>query len=187
VKSSLSRLLGVRTLLVTLVLLLAIGVAVLATAGEAVTRDGSASGFRQFADTDRTAYADGEPVRMTYRVCWARPWPTTTSSTGGSDVFIGFRVLDDSGEVVADTSHTVHTLELRIVTWLPGQCRSVDREWNQRYWNQAERTGGPLGVPVEGERVLPGSYRFEVWWMHADDPGWRGLPVETQPFTIEPG
>jgi hypothetical protein len=124
------------------------------------------AGFHQRAGTDQDAYGEDEPVRLSYEVCRTRPWPARTPS-GQAPVITEFRILDPAGDVVADTSHRGYTLLLSSVRWWPGQCRSVASEWDQRYWNQHPPDGQEqrrAGTPRRGERVEPGTYRFEVWW-----------------------
>jgi hypothetical protein len=110
----------------------------------------------------------------------------------GTSLTAEFRVLDERGGVVADTTHRGSILLLGTTHWWPGQCRSVDLEWGQHRWNQEqpdpeEQQYG--GVPVRGERVEPGVYRFEVWWevSPGGEPDDRAPePIETAPFVLEP-
>jgi hypothetical protein len=125
-----------------------------------------AAGFHHRVGTAQDAYGEDEPVRLSYEVCRTRPWPARTLS-GQVPVIAEFRILDQAGGVVADTSHRSHTLLLTSVRWWPGQCRSVASEWDQRYWNQHppdEQEQRRAGTPRRGERVEPGTYRFEVRW-----------------------
>lgn len=136
-------------------------------------------GFRVRVTTDKEVYEHGEAVAATVRVCRTGLLPTTTSGGGGTHLPVDFRVLDVEGNVVADSSHAVRTLELRTVHWLPGQCRSVQLHWDQHYWNQpgAERPRDVVGVPARGLAVPAGQYVFEVRWHTA---------VEGRTFAIEP-
>jgi hypothetical protein len=155
--------------------------------GEAVVGHPGIGGFRQSAAVDRELYVEGDPVVLTYRVCRSRPWPTRTNSGFVAE----FRVIDADGVVVADTGHRVYQLILLRVLWLPGQCRTVAYEWDQHWWNQEAADGEDvvLGVSVTGDRVDPGSYRFEVWWrVSAGGEPDRQLPdpTVTAAFEIEP-
>jgi hypothetical protein len=137
------------------------------------------SGFRQQAVANQERYDEGQPVELTYRVCRSRPWSAATNSGFSAE----WRVVDEQGEVVADTSHRVYPAVLIPVRWWPGQCRSVEYEWDQRYWNQHRREGEEQhqrGLPVRRDRVEPGVYRFEVWW--DGSPG--GEPDELTPDPI---
>jgi hypothetical protein len=161
--------------------------------GEQVAGHPVVAGFRQSAEVDGETYTENEPVVLTYRVCRSRPWPTTTSSPGRvseGSLVAEFRVLDDQGDVVADTSHRGYVLALSQSWWWPGQCRSVDLEWDQRFWNQPDSPEPDVaGSPVRGDRVEPGRYRFEVWWVTS-----RGdehdeqvpEPIETARLLVEP-
>jgi hypothetical protein len=64
------------------------------------------AGFHQRVGTDLEAYEEDEPVLLTYEVCRARPWPTRVAS-GHVPVVAEFRIVDQTGGVVADTSHRV--------------------------------------------------------------------------------
>lgn len=149
---------------------------------------GEVAGFHQKAETERTSYADGEPVRMTFTVCRTRPWPTTTSSGNRTLLRYEWRILDADGRVVADTDHRFGTSDLLRAFWWPGQCRAAQDEWDQRYWNREDRRQDVLGTPVRGDQVPPGEYRFEVRWQTApwDNPPVPQAPVETDPFRLEP-
>lgn len=149
---------------------------------------GEVAGFHQKAETDRASYEEGELVRLTFTVCRTRPWPTWTSSGNRTALLYGWRILDADGNVVADTTHHVHTADLVQAFWLPGQCRVGEYEWDQRRWNREERRQAGIGTPVTGDRVAPGAYRFEVSWQTAmwDDPPREQAPVESSPFQIEP-
>lgn len=172
---------------VVLVLLAAVGARALA--GEPV--GGDLTGFRQSLQTDQSEYGPDEVVVIRTRVCRSRPWPVTTGSGGGSDLATSFRILDGVGDVVADSTHAVSTLELRRVLWLPGMCRTARHEWDQRYWNRNDPPEGDraaLGGPVRGERVPPGDYRAEVQWRswRWDQPPGPVKPATSPRFTISP-
>lgn len=181
-------------LLVLLVLLvLPVGVAWGRTlGGEAVVGHPGIAGFRQSAEGDRDRYEEQEAVVLTYRVCRSRPWPMRTNFPPMEGALSAeFRVVDDRGDVVADTTHRGYVLSLGTTRWWPGQCRSVDLEWDQHHWNQdGPDRGGPEvgGVPVRGDRVEPGVYRFEVWWhvSSGEEPDEQlPEPIETAPFVLE--
>lgn len=118
-------------------------------------------------------------IQLTVGICWTGLATVRTSSAGGADVLVAFEVLDAEGDVVADTTHRLHTMELRSVLWLPGQCRTAKQDWDQHYWN---RPGADepdmLGTPARGDLVEPGNYRFRVTWVSAH---WDDIPraVET--------
>jgi hypothetical protein len=140
-------------------------------------------GFRVRVTTDKQVYEPGDAVEATLRVCRASLMPTTTDGGGGTHLPVAFRVLDSDDNVVADSSHEVRTLELRTAHWLPGQCRSAHLRWDQHYWNRpgVDPPPGVLGVPVRGEIVPAGQYRFEVTWMSAVEA--RAFKVEAQRHT----
>ncbi len=175
----------------TVGLLVVVGVAVVLLGsrivGAAPVR-GAVAGFHQKAETERASYEDSEPVRVTFSVCRTRPWPTITRSGGRTTLLYDWRIFDADSRVVADTSHRVRTSDLLQAFWWPGQCRAAQDEWDQRYWNQEDRRRDVVGVPVKGDRVPPGEYRFEVRWQAArwDNPPTPQAPVETQPFRLEP-
>lgn len=159
--------------------------------GAAVVGHPGIAGFRQSAEVDQARYEEGERVVLTYRACRSRPWPTVTNSPAGP-LAAEFRVVDERGEVVADTTHQGYILSLGTTRWWPGQCRSMDLVWDQHRWNQdppdeEEQQYG--GVPVRRDRVEPGTYRFEVWWhVSAGGEPDEQLPelIETDPFVLEP-
>lgn len=185
----------VRATIALLVILLASPLAVAWTrtsGGEPVNGQPGIAGFRHSAETDRETYEKSETVVLTYRVCRSRPWPTTTNPAWPDrSLTAAFRVVSAQGEVVADTTHRGGILSMaRPPRWWPGQCRSVDFEWDQHLWNQPDFEDPDVaGEPVRGDRVEPGNYRFEVWWLASrgeppDDEASK--PVETPPFLIEP-
>lgn len=152
---------------------------------------GQVDGFHQRAETDRTSYEEGDPVRVAFHVCRTRPWPVVTSSGGGTHLLFDWRVFDHKGGVVADSTHAILTLELRGVGWLPGQCRRGGFAWDQHSWNRKDPMRADrdvYGVPERGERVSSGTYYFEVRWQTAkwDDPPVAHLPVKSSPFQIQP-
>jgi hypothetical protein len=181
-------------ILVMVLLALPVGVAWGRTLGGAtVVGHPGLSGFRQQAEVERSRYPAEDAVVVTYRVCRSRPWPTRTNSPAmGASLTAGFRAVNERGGVVADTSHRIYVLLLGSTHWWPGQCRSVDLEWDQHVWNQeqpdpAEQEYG--GVPVRGDRVEPGIHRFEVWWevSPGGEPDDRvPEPIATRPFVLAP-
>lgn len=156
-----------------------------ATAGEFVSGGFGLGFFRAQARIDQPSYRAGEPVRVTFSVCWAGVHPAIVSSGGGTPVLTSFKVVDEDGRAVANSSHLVRTSELFQVWWVPGQCRTIEKQWDQRYWNQEERPHGPDGTPVHGERVPPGRYRMEVQWQTGRGEVDRSLgPVVTPWFEV---
>jgi hypothetical protein len=149
------------------------------------------AGFHQRVGTDHDMYGPDEPVLMTYEVCRTRPWPTQVAS-GHAPVITEFRIVDQTNRVVADTGHRVYPMVLIPVRWWPGQCRSVEQEWDQRYWNQHPREGEEQhhrGAPIRRDRVEPGIYRFEVWWnVSATDEAGDQVPdpITTETFELRP-
>lgn len=121
--------------------------------------------FAVTVTAEQEAYAEGETVTFRVEVCNRGP-ATTTEGGGGSEIPFSFQVLDGQDEVVADDSHVVRTLEIIIVRWSEGQCRTAQASWDQHYWNRAEdRPSEPpevYGVPQRGDRVPPGDYRIRV-------------------------
>lgn len=187
----------VRGIIVLLVVLLASPLVVAwarTSGGEQVAGQSGVAGFRHSAETDLETYEESEPVVLTYRVCRSRPWPTMTNPPWpDGSLAAEFRVVNAQGDVVADTTHQGGILIMpRPTRWWPGQCRSVDFEWDQHLWNQPdseEQAPAVGGAPVRGDRVEPGSYRFQVWWMasRGDPPDEEASePTETPPFLIEP-
>lgn len=120
---------------------------------------------------DRASYERGEPVAFTLTVCSNSVLPMRSDDGKPS-----WRILDSAGEVVADSSHYLFTLELKNLTWGPRSCRTgVGETWDQRVWNQPTAFPDDLeigGAPVRGDAVEPGAYRLEVQW------GWLD-PVTT--------
>lgn len=175
---------------VVLLVLLAIPVGAAAArvpTGEPVAGHPGLDGFRHDVQVDRESYEPTVPVVLTYRVCRSRPWPTQTNSAFTAE----FRVIDEQGEVVADTTHRIYPQVLIPVWWAPGQCRSVEHEWDQQLWNQesADNATVAAGSPVRGERAVPGSYRFEVWWLASagSEPDEQvPEPIVSASFVLEP-
>lgn len=146
-------------------------------------------GFSVEVTTDKDRYGPAETVQIAARVCRTAASPITTSSTGGTGVLLSFRLLDArSDAVVADSSHYVLTMELRSVSWLPGQCRTWAMAWDQHRWNQdpAPQPQRVFGEVVRGPRVSPGVYRVEIQWVTAvwDDTPKQERPVESPTFEI---
>lgn len=71
-----------------------------------------------------------------------------------------------AGDVVADSSHQVFTLELKTLSWSPRQCRQVSPvDWDQREWNQRPLGAGEAaGVPRRGDTVATGRYEIKAGW-----------------------
>lgn len=81
-------------LLLLVLLILPLGVAWGRTVGgAAVSGHPGITGFRQYAETDRDRYDDGESVIVTYRACRSRPWPTTTNSPGAGPLSVVIAAL----------------------------------------------------------------------------------------------
>lgn len=116
---------------------------------------------------NRALYESGEPVEFTLTVCSDSVLPMTTEDGKPS-----WQIFDSAGDVVADSSHYVFTLELKNLTWGPRSCRTgVTETWDQRVWNQPTAfPEGQLvdGPPVRGEAVGAGTYRLEVKWGRLD-------------------
>jgi hypothetical protein len=112
-----------------------------------------------------TRVPPGEPVRFTIRVCSSSLLPMRTDDGKPS-----WQITDEAGEVVADSSHQVFTLELKTLTWSPRQCRdAASVEWDQREWNQRAAEGDEMGgVPRRGDRVPPGRYELTARWGDLD-------------------
>jgi hypothetical protein len=172
-----------------------IGLVLLAAAGARTLQGepvgGHLAGFRQTVQTDQREYRPDDGVVIHTRVCRSRPWPVFTSSGGGTDLLTSFAIIDSGGDVVADDTHAVRTMELRRVPWLPGMCRTARHEWDQRYWNQGELPEGDrvaLGAPIRGERVPPDDYRAQVQWhsMRWGGPPRPAEPITSPRFTISP-
>lgn len=127
--------------------------------------------FRVRVTTDKQVYEHGDAVEATLRVCRASLVPTTTTGGGGTLLPVEFRVLDNDGNVVADSSHQVRTLELRTAHWLAGQCRWAHLRWDQRYWNRpgVDPPNDVRGLPARGQTVPAGQYKFEVRWKNATE------------------
>jgi hypothetical protein len=122
-------------------------------------------------DDDRIAA--GEPVRFDIAVCSSSPLPMRTDDGKPS-----WEITDETGEVVADSSHQVFTLELKTLTWSPRQCRTaLSVEWDQREWNQRALEPGEVGgLPRRGDRVPAGTYELTATWGELD-PQRRSLHI----------
>lgn len=145
-----------------------------AAAGSHVNPEAS---FTVRVKTDKVAYDRTETVRIMTTVC-SQAWWWRLTSEGPTN----WEVIDSSGNVVADTSHRIYTLELRRQVWAPRQCRTIEDTWDQRYWNRprdAEREGdGLIGRVVRGDAVPLGSYRVESRWSGA---AWDNAPRPLPP------
>lgn len=109
---------------------------------------------------DRT-WRQGETVAFSISVCSDRLLPMRTEDGKPS-----WRITDEAGDVVADSSHQVFTLELKTLSWAPRRCRWVlSVDWDQREWNQQElEPNEPGGVPRRGDPVLAGQYELQAAW-----------------------
>lgn len=114
---------------------------------------------------DATRVSPGEPVDFTVRVCSSSFLPMRTDDGRPS-----WQITDEAGEVVADSSHQVFTLELKTLTWSPRQCRdAASVAWDQREWNQRPLEDDEVaGVPRRGDRVPPGRYELRATWGELD-------------------
>lgn len=106
-------------------------------------------------------YQPGDPVPFSLSVCSASLLPMRTEDGKPS-----WRITNEAGDVVANSSHQVFTLELKTLSWAPRQCRRVlSVEWDQREWNQrALEPDEPAGVPRRGDIVPAGEYELEAVW-----------------------
>ncbi len=162
------------------VIVLGVGVA---AAGFHVDPDGS---FTVTVKTDMPTYDRTDTVRIITTVC-SQSWWWLVASEGP----ITWELIDSVGNVVADTSHRVYTLELGRQIWAPRQCRTFEDMWDQHYWNRPGDTGrqrdGIVGTPVRGGAVPAGSYRLELRWSSAawDNPPRPLAPVSSEPFTLK--
>lgn len=103
----------------------------------------------------------GQEVPFAISVCSNSLLPMTTAD--GKPFWQIIEVT--SGEVVADSTHYVFTLELKRLTWGPRACRSAIAEaWDQRTWNQPGDDRDPGGLLARGDSVPPGRYRIEAGW-----------------------
>jgi hypothetical protein len=114
------------------------------------------------------SYEQGETVPFELSVCSESLLPMRSEDGKPS-----WQITDESGDVVADSSHQVFTLELKTLTWSPRQCRQVlSVEWDQREWNRrAVEPNEPAGVPRRGERLGPGRYELRASWGHLEPVG----------------
>lgn len=122
---------------------------------------GDPNSFRLSVGTDRSVYRAGESVRLSGKVCSKSWW--WFQEGGGRGLRVSWRVLDEEGQTVADTSHVVHTLELHRRVWWPRMCRSWEDTWDLHYWNRPDQPRSYAG-PARGDQVLPGKYRIEATW-----------------------
>ncbi len=107
------------------------------------------------------AYRPGETVTFSLSVCSDNLLPMRTEDGKPS-----WSIINEAGDVVADSTHQVFTLELRMASWAPRQCRWVlSVDWDQREWNQGLRESSELaGVPRRGDRVRAGRYELQAVW-----------------------
>jgi hypothetical protein len=107
----------------------------------------------------------GDRVALAGKACSKSWWWFKEGVGGGGGVHVSWRVLDDAGEVVADSSHRVRTDGLRLQIWWPRACRGWDDKWDLRYGNPQQQTSPRFtGSAVRGEPVPLGTYRVEVEW-----------------------
>lgn len=118
--------------------------------------------------TDRSAYRVGQSVQLSAKVCSRSLMPQMMSTFGGPGLTVTWRILDVSGQVVADSSHAVYTMEKRQMLFAPRCCRSWrwPEGWDMRYWNQpgGKRESNRFGTPARGTYVPAGEYRVEAEW-----------------------
>lgn len=124
---------------------------------------GNPNWFRLSVGADKSVYRAGEAVRISGRACSTSLWWFKEGASGGGGVHISWRIVDEAGRTVADTSHAVSTLELGLQIWWPLACRSWSAEWDLRYWNQPDMPRSFAG-PARGEIVPVGKYRVEAKW-----------------------
>lgn len=107
------------------------------------------------------SYTRGEAVPFALSVCSESLLPMRSEDGKPS-----WWITDETGDVVADSSHQVFTLELRTLTWSPRQCRPVlSVDWDQREWNQrALQPNESAGVPRRGDQLGPGRYELRATW-----------------------
>ncbi len=107
------------------------------------------------------SYRQGETVPFSLSVCSDSLLPMRSEDGKPS-----WWITDEAGDVVADSSHQVFTLEGKMLTWLPRQCRQVlSVDWDQREWNQRALEPNELaGVPRRSDRVGPGHYELRAAW-----------------------
>lgn len=110
---------------------------------------------------ERSHFALGETVTFSLSVCSEGFLPMRTGDGKPS-----WSITDEVGNVVADSTHQVFTLELRTLTWSPRQCRQVlSVDWDQREWNQRPpELNEPAGLPRRGDRIRPGRYELQAAW-----------------------
>jgi hypothetical protein len=159
--------------------------------GEAVSGVSGLAGFRHQAAVADDRYEPDRPVEVTYRVCRWRPWPTRTWSPGpeGGRLVALYHVLDED-DVVVPGPDVGFVLLARATWWWPGQCRSVNFNWDQHEANTGQRSeaAGEARSPGAGDRVEPGRYRVEAWWEVVDREA-RFRPtqaVSTDVFVLAP-
>jgi hypothetical protein len=107
------------------------------------------------------SFAQGEAVPFALSVCSESVLPMRSEDGKPS-----WWITDESGDVVADSSHQVFTLELKTLTWAARQCRQVlSVGWDQREWNQRSfEPNESAGVPRRADRVDPGRYELRATW-----------------------
>jgi hypothetical protein len=139
-------------------------------------QDDRISGFRVRLAAEELSFSEEQIVRLTFTVCRSRILVSSTSSAGGADVLVDYRVTDPTGRIVEDSSKQIMTMELRRVFWIPGQCRSAPIEWktpsqvNQRSDHQ---TNGYEGADVGGN-----TYEISARWLSGR---WDATPHPIEP------
>lgn len=124
---------------------------------------GNSNSFRLSVGVDQSQYRPGEMVTVSGKACSESFWWFKEGVGGGGGVHVTWRVLDESGQTVADNSHQVMTAEMRLQIWWPRGCRSWEDEWDLHYWNRPDQPLSYVG-PARGDRLPPGTYRIEVKW-----------------------
>jgi hypothetical protein len=142
-----------------------------------------AKDFTVSVRADADLYSEGETVLIVMKVCSRRVWWRVVSRSP-----FHWQIVDSDGNAVADTSHRVYQLVYIPQPWAPRQCRTWHDEWDQHYWNQAERRS--FAEPVRGERVPAGEFQVRATWAaisgRDSPPLSKHPPVKSPPFTIEP-
>jgi hypothetical protein len=135
--------------------------------------------------TDRSRYAQGQPVKVTVEACNPNSRPHQQTFVWRPDVEV--RITWD-GYSMAETPNE-GPVEKYYATWEPGECRTYSWVWDQR------ATSSDPADPEKsdtGNQVPPGQYEVEVhWWGHSRsdvDTGSEarpGLIPDRVPFTVE--
>lgn len=117
--------------------------------------------LRPELEFESRSFKRGQPVHFALDVCSKSVLPMRTDDGKAS-----WRITNEAGDVVADSSHQVFTLELKMLWWWPRQCRQVlSVDWDQREWNQRPLGAGETaGVPRRGAAVAPGRHELNAGW-----------------------